>query len=201
MPTPMDFAKIFSDAQKVPEGSEAPSSLDLFAPPSATAPTVVVRELDDEGEDRDVIPNLPRYELDYRCQRFFMGKEIEAIDQNQKVFRDVDDSEELRQVLEAAIHGKAVIFTRRDSVLQDGSIVVWLEWGVKAKKTKKAKEGVLSTAQLLSPERVTPKSRAEDAAKGFPVSGEDDEAAPGSAASELANPDEGESHEDEPDWE
>lgn len=177
----MDFAKLLNTAMQRPDGATAPG--DLFDTANA-----VELPVEDIADDPRVIPGIVKYPFEYRCRRFFMGKQLEAIDENIKIFNDVDESGELREILEDCIQGRGVIFKKVDSVLSDGSVVVWLEWGVMpARKTKPKPAGdqaTLTEEELMSPKRVTPKSKAEDAEAGD-VEDEDEE---------------GESHENEDDW-
>lgn len=178
----MDFAKLINTAMQRPDGAAAPG--DLFDTASA-----VELPVEDAVDDPRVIPGILKYPFEYRCRRFFMGKQLEAIDENTKIFNDVDESGDLREILEDCIQGRGVIFKKVDSVLSDGSVVVWLEWGVMPARKPRPKateaQATLSEEELMSPKRVTPKSRAEDAEAGD-VEDSDDE--------------EGESHEDEDDW-
>lgn len=175
----MDFAKLLNTAMQRPDGATAPG--DLFDTANA-----VELPVEDIADDPRVIPGIVKYPFEYRCRRFFMGKQLEAIDENTKIFNDVDESGELREILEDCIQGRGVIFKKVDSVLSDGSVVVWLEWGVMpARKPKPTgDQATLTEEELMSPRRVTPKSKAEDAEAGD-VEDEDEE---------------GESHENEDDW-
>lgn len=177
----MDFAKLLNTAMQRPDGATAPG--DLFDTANA-----VELPVEDIADDPRVIPGIVKYPFEYRCRRFFMGKQLEAIDENTKIFNDVDESGELREILEDCIQGRGVIFKKVDSVLSDGSVVVWLEWGVMPARKPKSKptgdQATLTEEELMSPKRVTPKSRAEDAEAGD-VEDADEE---------------GESHENEDDW-
>lgn len=158
----MDFAKIISSAQLKPDGAP-PEGLDLFSPPSSPEEQPpLVTDVPSPGR----VPGVPGYALDYQCQRFFIGKEMVAIDQNTKVFEDRDESAELKSVMDRCIKGGGVIFNRKESILQDGSIVVWMEWGEPtSKKVPKEDRDYLTTAELKSPKRVTPRSLEDDAAE------------------------------------
>ena len=185
----MDFTKQFNAATLLPEISQLPEG-DVFAASKAavTPPFITV------NDDPAVIPGVVGYKLDYRCRRFFMGKELEAIDQNTKIFTDRDESAELRDTLDLCLKGRAIIQKRLDTILPDGSIVVWLEWAIPVARTAPdtsadPADARLPADKLLSPERVTPRSRAEDALE--------DREAPAAARPED---EEGESYEDEDPW-
>lgn len=174
----MDFAKIIDTAQKAPDGTYKP--FDPFA--AATAEPALVSEV----KTPEQLPGSVKLNMVFRSQRFFIGRELEAIDGQMKIFRDRDETAELEAVMNKVFAGEAMIVNRKETFLQDGSVVIWLEWGEKPEKMIREARAHLTEAELRSPERVTDRARAADAEDG-------DETAP-------ARDGEGTSHEDEPDW-
>lgn len=176
-----DFAKAISAAQQRPES--LPTVPDPFAPLAPDA-TPVVSDVPHAGG----VPGVTGYALEYHCERFYVGKELIAIgEEGGKTFQDRDESGALKEVMDRCLKGDGVIFNRKESILQDGSVVVWMEWG--EPRPKKAKEpGVLTAEELRSPKRVTERSRELDGEAAAEAAGTD-------GAEELEN-----SPEDEPDW-
>lgn len=172
----MEFAKLIADAQKLPEPtSPSEGEEDGFGPLPPVHPEDVplVTKVPKPGG----VPGVPGYNLDYKVRRFYVGKELVAIEENRKIFEPRDESGELMDVMDKALKGEAVVFVRKDSILQDGSVVVWLEWGEPTKKKSPAREqrDYLTTAELKSPERVTPRSVEADAAEDGPKPPPEDE--------------------------
>ena len=118
------FADSINDARSRPDGADF-DPLSLFQSGKAVQNALVTEE-SAPGQ----IPGVPGYALEYHAKRFLMGRQLESIDQNSKIFSDVDQSDELKEVMDLCLAGKAVILKRLETFLQDGSVVVWFEWGV-----------------------------------------------------------------------
>lgn len=200
----MDFAKIVSDAQRVPSGppNQPPEMNDLFGVPAEKEVPVV--ELPD---DPDQIEGVTTYPFTYHCQRFFIGLERDGVDDDgNKSYTQNDDGPAYRAVMEKVLGGKALIAQRKDSITPNGSVVIWLEWMEKdvVSLKKKARTGTqsdrLSLAELKSPERNTPlsKERDEEEAKGKRKKKPKSEISVAEHAAEEEE--EGQDHEDEPPW-
>lgn len=141
-------ADIIADALKPPPGAE--TAQDIYA--------AVRRQL--SGAAPDVAPplNLTDYNADYHCQRFVIGQTMGVGEDGRKTFDETDDSVALQEVMQLRWSGKAVIANRLDTFLQDGTVVVWLEW-LTPKPTKQAERPAhaRTVGELLDP-RVPPAS-------------------------------------------
>ncbi len=145
----MDFVKSLETARKVPD--EADSVFNPFAPPQ---PARTGAPLVDTTASPDRIEGLPAYPgLTYFCRRFYIGRELKEIIDNSKIFEDRDESDELKAVMDKQLQGKAVIWSKKETILGEGSVVIWLEWseksGVAAPQAPR-----LGLADLLSSEKV-----------------------------------------------
>lgn len=153
-------ANAIADALKIPGGS--PVARDLYA---AAAQKLVG---DTPGVQPSPFAALPKYPFEYHCQRFVMGNTMSMDSEGRKEFIPTDDDEKLAEVMQLKWEGKAIITNRLDTFLQDGTVVVWLEWvSEKAAPAKTRPDTARTVAELLDP-RVPPASAGpvpEDARK------------------------------------
>jgi len=154
----MDFTKAIREAQANPPGTET-LPLDPFAPVSpkeaiarpATGPAA--------------IPGAQAYALTFYSKRFYVGRELTEIDgTGAKVFGDRDESAAYEEVMNLILNGEAVVMNRTQTIIGDGSVVIWLEWAVKKapKKVPRSERTHYTLEELVSPERITPRSEALD---------------------------------------
>lgn len=155
----MDFTKAIREAQAVPPGAET-APLDPFAP---AAPKEAVAR---PATSSAAIPGTQAYALTFYSKRFYVGRELVEIDESgAKVFGDRDESAAYEAVMNQILTGEAVIVNRSQTIIGDGSVVIWLEWGVKksAKKVPRSERKHYTLEELVSPERITPRSAELDA--------------------------------------
>lgn len=147
MPT---AAEAITDALKVPAGADA--SVDLY---SDAVARLTGR---DPGEQPTPFTSVPRYPVEYHCQRFVMGNTLGFDDSGKKTFEPSDDDAHLSRIMQLKWEGKAVIVNRLDTFLQDGTVVVWLEWVTpKEIKAEPRPDTARTIGELLDP-RVPPAS-------------------------------------------
>jgi len=165
----MNFAKLISDAQQTPDGNP-PQPGSLFDPPEVAPADAAVPVISDVPLPNGSVQGVPRYALEYNARRFYIGKELVAIDENMKVYEDKDESGELIAVMNLCLKGGGVIFNRKESILQGGSVVVWMEWGTPPAKKDgdKDERDYLTEKELRSPARNTERSIAADAEEDGP---------------------------------
>lgn len=147
-----DFVKLLRTSQAPAPGGDAPSSDPFGRVPSQIA-----------GAPSGPL-NMPAYKLEFRAQRFMVGKELVGFDEGGKIFDDRDDVEALAEVQNDILAGKAVQGKRLESILSDGTVVVWLEWYTYAGGDTERAPNTLTEEELRSPLRVTPRSQERDAA-------------------------------------
>lgn len=146
-------ADMITEALVPPPGSEA--SNDLYAAARAKlmgqAP----------GAASDIFRDVPSYAVEYHCQRFVMGNTVSMGDDGRKEFIPTDDDEELAKIMRLKWDGKAMIINRLDTFLQDGTVVVWLEWLTpKEKKEDPRPAHARTVGELMNP-KVPPASAGE----------------------------------------
>jgi hypothetical protein len=181
----MDFVKSLQEATSVPGNSPAPIGFDPFAP-TAEDGTPFAKP----AEGPDTIPGATAYDVSYHCGRFFVGRQLEYVDEKGvKNYNDIDDSEALCEVMDKVTAGKAWITLRQQTFTDMGSVVIWMEWNERKPKPAEVAlpgEERLTVAQMKSPARLTPESKENDAAADAEEKGD---------APPTPGPN------DEPDWE
>lgn len=180
----MDFSKTLQETIAVPPVGPATTEFDPFAP-TVEGSTPFAKP----AKGPDAIPGATAYDAVYNCRRFFVGRQLEYVDEKgAKTYSDVDDSPALAEVMELVNAGKAWILLRQQTFTEMGSVVIWMEWN--ERKPRPAEQALpgeerLTTAQMKSPARITPDSLEDDA--------EEEAAAAGEPVTPGPN--------DEPDWE
>lgn len=102
------------------------------------------------GED-GTFPGATKYEATYNCERLLIGQVIEAYDRGNPIFRDVDDSDRLKEIMDMSLAGEAVILKKAENILKDGTVVVWVEWAEPTKPTPPEERGYLTEKELRTP--------------------------------------------------
>lgn len=175
-----DFLKALENAQARPPGLDG-VSFDPFSAQPDVPPLVA------PAEGPAAFPEATKWDMVYNCQRFYIGRELQAVlEGGAKDFAERDESGEYRKVMQRVVSGEAIIIQRTQSVLVDGSVVLWLEWAerqAKAPQPPRETREHLTMDELLSPERVTKRSATADA---------ESVVAPGTLSEPSTN--------DEPDW-
>lgn len=154
----MDFSKAIADAQGTPPGTER-KGFDPFASTSPTEHPLVT-----ESASPAAFPGVPEYDMEYHSQRFFIGRELREIDKGTKIYDDRDETEQYVAIMNQYAKGLVVITQRSQTILGDGSVVIWLEWTSRRVRPVKPRtpDSPLTEAELKSPARVTPRSVAAD---------------------------------------
>lgn len=152
------FSKAIEDAQKVPAGAPGATPADPFDLFATSVKPEIPDTLVDTSPAPGTIPGSPRIQLDYYARRFFIGRELVAIDENQKIYEPVDETPELKEVMDLCLQGKAMILKRLESIGQSGSVCIWMEWGVykTPTATTPAERGYMMLSELKSPHVHTP---------------------------------------------
>lgn len=156
-----DFAKAVLESQTRPPGMDS-VAFDPFAPPAPEAPPLVTTAT---GEG--AFPGATKWDMVYRCRRFYMGREVqEVLEGGAKLYADRDESEEYEGVMKLVVAGEALVVQRSQTILGDGSVVIWLEWTERKApppQPPRAEREHLTLDELMTPERVTKRSEALDA--------------------------------------
>jgi hypothetical protein len=103
-----------------------------------------------EGNTPGKIPGAAKYDFNYHCKRFMIGQRVTGFDHGAPMYEDIDDSADLQEVMDKNLKGEAIIFKKMETFLKDGTVMVWVEYGVPKEMVAK-KDGVLSLVELLSP--------------------------------------------------
>jgi hypothetical protein len=185
-------------AQKLPTGADP--AVDLFAMAKARL-TGITPEM--QGSPFTALPKFP---VQFECRRFVIGNEMSINpDTGKKSFDPVDDKdrEEYAAIMQGRYDGKTIVEKHLETFLQDGTVVVWLEWLTpKEQPAGAARPAHARTASELLDPRTPP--AAEGAippdAKGPPA-----KIAQGSDVFDVNDPDKffgesGPSHEEEDDF-
>lgn len=140
---------------KRPPGADA--TRDLYS----TAADAVLRggaAGDPSGGGYAMLAKMPDFPFEYHCKRFVMGFIREESDEGEKLSIPTSDDDELRKVMQLQWDKKGFIYKRLETFLQDGTVVIWVEWGVpKAATPLERPPHARSVAELLDP-RVPPAS-------------------------------------------
>ena len=157
-----DFSKAVEGAQRMPQAIEELEGKlpDLFG--SKAAQDIASRV---EGDMEGKIPGAAQYDFDYNCKRFMMGQHVVAFERGNPIYEDIDESEELQKIMDMNLKAEAIIFKKMETFLKDGTVIIWIEYGI-PKTAAKKKTGVLSIAELLSP-KPSESEFDEDDSEGF----------------------------------
>lgn len=152
----MEFSKAIEKAQKLPNlPEEMESDLPDFLKQD---PVTIAQRAHGEG---GTFPGATKYDASYHCERLMIGQVVESYDKGSPLFRDVDDGERLKEIMDLSLSGKAVILKKAENILKDGTVVVWVEWAVPAKENHDNR-GFLTEAELRSPTSKRGAAAAED---------------------------------------
>jgi hypothetical protein len=146
-----DFAKAIEESQGIPEAPDLPSigSPDLL---SASMGKLNMGEKVKEGDETGGIPGMMNYDLEYHSARLTIGQKMVGFVDGHAEFVDLDESERLQEIMNLALSGKALLLKRDHSFLKDGTVIVWLEWGVYKTPPPKKDREYFTTEELRSPE-------------------------------------------------
>jgi hypothetical protein len=151
-----DFTKALEEAQKLPElPDELENNLPDILKGNSELPNVVTRvESSTQGE----IPGSTKWDFDYNCARLIIGQQLTGLVNNQPIYEDHDDSDRLKEIMDLHLAAKAIIFKKEETFLKDGTVIVWLEWGLPKPPMPKEERDFLTQAELMSPELSDKKS-------------------------------------------
>lgn len=168
----MDFVKSLQEQTAVPPNGPAVTGFDPFAPTTENGTPFAK-----PAEGPDAIPGATEYDVTYHAQRFFVGRQLEYVDdKGAKSYTDVDDTAFLCEIMDRVTAGKAWITLRQQTFTEMGSVVIWMEWNERKPKPATVSlpgEERLTTTQMKSPARLTPESKEADAAEDAKEKGEE----------------------------
>ncbi len=170
---------------------------DIFGPPPEP-----VAELVENVSGPGQVPGQPKVRLDYQSKRFFIGKQLTHVDEHGKHYEDIDQSDELKEIMDMIFNGKAMKLHRETKLMENGSIVIWLEWGTYIEPTAPpaSERDFFTREELLSPERLSDKPhsglKAPPSAPSAPPPAPPVEEPEG----EGEDADDGSNTDEEPDW-
>ena len=142
----MDFTKAIEQSQKMPE---LPADMERDLPDFLKQdPVTVARRA--QGED-GTFPGAAKYDAHYFCERLIMGQIVEAYEKGNPIFRDVDNSDRLKEIMGMSLDGKAVILKRQETILKDGTVIIWIEWAEHKKTAAPATPRILTEEELRTP--------------------------------------------------
>jgi hypothetical protein len=186
-------ADAIEQATRAPAGADV--SMDLFAAHKARLTGIPA------GMQASPFDSAPKYPVNYHCQRFVIGQTMTFNAEGKKEYEPTNDDDELTRIMQLRYDGGVAVINRLDTFLQDGTVVVWLEWLTPKESPSKAEARpahARTVGELLDP-RVPP---ASDGAVPVEAKGPPPKSAQGSDV--FASPDDerfvgevGESYEDE----
>jgi len=146
------FAAAVEESQAVPDAPEVPglSTPDLLSGAMGQLGSVNTGE----EEDKESIPGMTNYDMNYHSARLTIGQKMTGFVDGHAEFEDLDESDDLEDIMNKTLNGKAMLFKKDHSFLKDGTIIVWLEWGEYSNSPKKENREYLTTEELTSPERI-----------------------------------------------
>ena len=144
-----EFLDALEAAQKMPDfadelGSAVPDILSDYIGTQLVSKVSV-------GESK--IAGSKEYAFDYHCARFVIGKEEAGLSpMGRPEYTDRDDSDQLKEIMNLHLDAKAIVSSKKETFLKDGTVVIWVEWLLPKTKPKEMPEGALPLEDLLSPE-------------------------------------------------
>jgi len=141
----VNFAKIIENAQAMPEieGHDViPDPLGGSSTSSSVASTIGSEP--EEGE----IPSAAKYNFEYHCARLVVGPVESGFINGQAVYEDHDDSEQLKEIMDMVLHGKAVLYQKKETFLRSGATVTWVEWMTPKDMSTPKEPGVLTLEEM-----------------------------------------------------
>lgn len=170
-------ADAFDLAHKLP--SSADPAVDAFSAAKARLTGV------DPQMEESPFKGMKKYPVEYHARRFVIGNVVGVDSEGKKTLDDAGDTDraELEAIIQARYTGEVIIDRREQTFLQDGTVIVWLEWLTpKAPPAVERPPHARTAAELLDP-RVPPASEGAipPEAKGPPAKaaqGSDTPAAP-----------------------
>ncbi len=151
----LDFLKSIENAHKVPENAGTDSPIpDIFKNPEVQRLVSTTTSSDDGA-----IQGIAKYDFVFQSARLQIGKEQVDFIGGQPIYENRDDSGRLKTIMDLSLAGRAIINKKTETILKDGTVIVWLEWlepkGFYRDQAKAKKEGILTTEELLSPDVLT----------------------------------------------
>lgn len=144
-----DFLKTIQSSQELPD---LPSDIDDRIPDILSgfgnAQPLISKITDPTGAQ---VPGAKQFEFTFHCARLVIGKQSEGYDQGKELFTEVDESAQLKEIMDMHLRGRALIHCKKETFLKDGTVVVWIEWMEPKKETPPIPRGYLNTDELLSP--------------------------------------------------
>jgi hypothetical protein len=145
-----DFIRAIEDAQRLPESLAEQSGQvpDLLSGMMAN----VLGSRNPLAGDLGKVPGGKSLNFEYKSARLTMGQVCTGFDHGAPIYEDKDESDRLKEIMDASLNGEAIIVRKTETFLKDGTVVVWVEWMTPKEHAPKKSDGSLSIAELLSPE-------------------------------------------------
>lgn len=150
----MDFVKAVEEASRLPEDITDPELPDIFGGMDSSRDLYSRNSHSEDG----TIPGTTKYDFSYSSARLTIGKETTGFENGCPLYTDIDESSELKFIMDNALAGKYVLLKKEETFLKDGTIVVWIEWAERKPKALLTSKGepILTEKELRSPELVRP---------------------------------------------
>lgn len=194
---PASPADALDIARKLPLGSDP--AVDAFSAEKARLTGI------DPSIQDSPFKGLPRYPIEYHSRRFVIGNEQGINGDGKKTLDPADekDHEDFTRIMQGKYTGETIVEKYEHTFLQDGTVVVWLEWLTqKDAPAIQRPPHARTAAELLDP-RVPPASEGAvpPTAKEPPAKSAQGSDAPVTPEDEgRFFGEDGPSHEDEPDF-
>lgn len=165
-----DFIKAIEQAQRLPETlvDEFGQVPDLLS--GVPSSLIATRNL--LAADDGKIPGGKTLNFEYKSARLTIGKECTGFENGMPVYEDVDESNRLKEIMDASLNGEAIIVKKQETFLKDGTVIIWVEWMTTKATASKKDKNLLSIEQLMSPE--SPRTAETDSGDSD-ITSEDDE--------------------------
>lgn len=147
----MDFSKAIENSQKLPQRhDDAERDIPDFLNTDPVTLAARARGIDDSA-----FPGVTVYDAQFFSRRFIMGQVVDMYDKGNPIMRDVDESKDLKEIMDRSLRGEAIVTLKKENILRDGTVVVWIEWAEKRSRPKKEDREYLTEAELRTPSPAT----------------------------------------------
>lgn len=142
----VDFSKTIENSQRLPE---LPDDMEADVPSFLKQDPVTIarRARGEEG----TFPGATKYPATYHCERLMIGQVVEAYERGNPVFKDIDESDRLKEIMDLSLQGRALVMKKVENILKDGTVVVWVEWAEHKPERDKKDRNFLTETELRTP--------------------------------------------------
>jgi len=143
-----EFADAVEKAQTVPDAPEIPGmeSPDLLSASMGKLGKVIT------DEDKEGIPGVIKYDIEYYSARLTIGQRMLGFVDGHAEFEELDESAELKKIMDKNLSGQAILLKKDHSFLKDGTVIVWIEWGEYVTPPPQENRNYLTEEELTSPD-------------------------------------------------